>query len=178
MTRRSTAELQRNSIVAVFLRMIEYYEGMLFLTTNRVTDLDPAFYNRIHVAIQYANLGPEERRNIWRQHLARAAKGNRNPRLWNEGVYRLLGEIATNGRDIRNATRTAASIARSMDRDLDITHVVAVMRNNFSGDRDFTDSGAHDGPKDLKVSAKDLEQVFGELMKVHKQLEGSDNTTA
>ncbi|KAK3361017.1 P-loop containing nucleoside triphosphate hydrolase protein [Lasiosphaeria ovina] len=164
MARRSSAELQRNSIVAVFLRMIEYYEGMLFLTTNRVEDFDPAFYNRVHVTIQYQNLGPSERQNIWRQHLARACKLNRNRDLWNEDAYRLLGSIDTNGRDIRNATRTATGIARSTDADLDITHVVAVMRNNLSGTQDLAGTGADLG---------NLDQVLGELMQLHEKLKSA-----
>ena len=33
--------------------MIEYYQGMLFLTTNRLAEFDPAFHNRIHINIEY-----------------------------------------------------------------------------------------------------------------------------
>ena len=32
---RSTHELERNKLVSIFLRALEYYEGILFLTTNR-----------------------------------------------------------------------------------------------------------------------------------------------
>ncbi|KAK4201840.1 hypothetical protein QBC40DRAFT_323006 [Triangularia verruculosa] len=132
MTERKTTELQRNAIVAVFLRMIEYYQGMLFLTTNRLSDFDPAFYNRIHMSIEYQALSAEERGNIWRQHLTRAQKASRNRRLWNDEAYRLLGQIETNGRDIRNTTKTAFNYAQSRDEDLSITHVTTMMRNNFS----------------------------------------------
>lgn len=37
MERRSTNDLNRNSLVAGFLRSLEYYDGILFLTTNRVS---------------------------------------------------------------------------------------------------------------------------------------------
>ncbi|KAK0620603.1 hypothetical protein B0T14DRAFT_537986 [Immersiella caudata] len=153
MTQRNSAELQRNAIVAVFLRMIEYYQGMLFLTTNRLAEFDPAFFNRVHITIKYGNLGPDERRNIWRQHVQRACRRSRKPYLWNEDAYRLLGSIETNGREIRNLTRTAVGFAQSMDQDLDITHVVAVIRNNLG-----------------EMGNQDLGGIFAELKAVHERL--------
>lgn len=43
---RSAHDLERNKIVSIFLRTLEYYEGILFLTTNRVKNMDPAFQSR------------------------------------------------------------------------------------------------------------------------------------
>ena len=40
--RRATNDVLRNSLVSVFLRNLEYYRGILFLTTNRVGDFDKA----------------------------------------------------------------------------------------------------------------------------------------
>ncbi|KAH9931588.1 uncharacterized protein B0H18DRAFT_1208895 [Fomitopsis serialis] len=50
---RSMHDLSRNAMVAVFLRHVEYYRGILFLTTNRVTAFDPAFLSRIHIALHF-----------------------------------------------------------------------------------------------------------------------------
>lgn len=36
---RTQADLQRNALVSVFLRALEYYDGILILTTNRGKDL-------------------------------------------------------------------------------------------------------------------------------------------
>ncbi|KDN65309.1 hypothetical protein CSUB01_05291, partial [Colletotrichum sublineola] len=144
MTRRITTELARNAIVAVFLRLIEYYDGMLFLTTNRLEDFDNAFYNRIHITIRYDTLKAPERTNIWRQHLTRASRRNNESQIaggvssspeWSEEAYRLLGQIETNGRDIRNTTRTAYEYARALDEDLSIGHVLTVVRNNLDVDK-------------------------------------------
>lgn len=33
--RRSINDLMRNSLVSIFLRLLEYFQGILFLTTNR-----------------------------------------------------------------------------------------------------------------------------------------------
>lgn len=51
LARRKSADLDRNSIVSVFLRMLEYYKGLLFLTTNRVGAFDEAFKSRVHISL-------------------------------------------------------------------------------------------------------------------------------
>ena len=40
-------------IIGVFLRVLEYYAGILFLTTNRIGDFDEAFTSRIHMRLFY-----------------------------------------------------------------------------------------------------------------------------
>ena len=45
-------------------------------------------------------------------------------------MYQTLGELNTNGRDIRNFTRTAYGYAKSVG-DLSLRHVLLVVRNNF-----------------------------------------------
>ncbi|KAJ6576122.1 hypothetical protein DFH09DRAFT_1453903 [Mycena vulgaris] len=46
---RGTADVERNAMVAVFLRQLEYFQGILFMTTNRVKQFDAAFQSRIHL---------------------------------------------------------------------------------------------------------------------------------
>lgn len=62
---RRTRDLQRNALVSMFLRALEYYKGVLFLTTNRVEAFDSAFTSRIHVALHYRKLNDEDRGRIW-----------------------------------------------------------------------------------------------------------------
>ncbi|KAI0649708.1 hypothetical protein C8Q79DRAFT_1006054 [Trametes meyenii] len=59
----------RNAMVAVFLRHIEYYRGILFLTTNRITTFDEGFLSRIHVALHFDGLPHEAKQAIWRAFL-------------------------------------------------------------------------------------------------------------
>lgn len=58
---RSLHELERNKLVSIFLRVLEYYEGTMFLTTNRVQTFDPAFQLRIHIPIDYPELSMEKK---------------------------------------------------------------------------------------------------------------------
>lgn len=47
-----------------FLRVLEYYSGILFLTTNRVGNLDGAFNSRLHVSLYCPPLGQNQTRLI------------------------------------------------------------------------------------------------------------------
>jgi SpoVK/Ycf46/Vps4 family AAA+-type ATPase len=62
MSRRISSDLQRNAIVSVFLRVLEYYDGILILTTNRIGDLDEAFKSRIHIAFTIHHLKRDRRK--------------------------------------------------------------------------------------------------------------------
>lgn len=68
---RSLHELERNKIVSIFLRVLEYHEGIMFLTTNRVQTFDPAFQSRIHISIDYPELSIESRLTVWKNFLGR-----------------------------------------------------------------------------------------------------------
>jgi len=69
--KRSFEDFKRNGIVSVFLRMLEYYEGVLFLTTNRLSTMNTAFLSRIHIAIKFNPLGTKTRRAIWKAFIER-----------------------------------------------------------------------------------------------------------
>jgi len=49
MEQRSESDIKRNAMVGIFIRLLEYYQGILFLTTNRSGGLDQAFASRISV---------------------------------------------------------------------------------------------------------------------------------
>lgn len=53
---RSLDNVERNVLVSVFLRVLEYYEGILILTSNRVGTFDEAFKSRILLSLDYDNL--------------------------------------------------------------------------------------------------------------------------
>jgi SpoVK/Ycf46/Vps4 family AAA+-type ATPase len=68
---RSVSDLERNKLVSIFLRMLEYYSGIFFLTTNRIKDIDDAFHSRIHVTVNYPDLSQGSRRCIWEAFLGK-----------------------------------------------------------------------------------------------------------
>ena len=64
LSERSTHDLQRNSLVSVFLRHLEYFRGIMFLTTNRVTKFDGAFQSRINFAMKFGDLSTQAKKAI------------------------------------------------------------------------------------------------------------------
>ena len=50
--RKRDTDHTHNSLVSVFLRKLEYYQGIMLLTTNRVRDFDDAIQSRIHLALR------------------------------------------------------------------------------------------------------------------------------
>lgn len=69
---RNKEDLTRNAVVSVFLRVLEYYSGILFLTTNRVGIIDQAFRSRIHLSLYYPALDKDATLTIWKMHLKNA----------------------------------------------------------------------------------------------------------
>lgn len=62
----------------VFLRTLEYYSGILFLTTNRVGVIDEAFASRIHVPLFYPALDERSTKKIWENSLKKIKHNNKN----------------------------------------------------------------------------------------------------
>ena len=56
--------LQQNMLVTVFLRQLEYFQGVMLLTTNRVTTFDDAVQSRIHLGIKYDVLKSKARAEV------------------------------------------------------------------------------------------------------------------
>ncbi|KAL4882297.1 hypothetical protein BJY04DRAFT_217615 [Aspergillus karnatakaensis] len=133
LTRRNEQDLKRNAIVSVFLRVLEYYSGILFLTTNRMGSLDEAFKSRIHVSLYYPPLSLEHTLAIFKvnirrlrdiEHEMRRGHTDTEPRLdidyksildyaeWHYKSHERNPEQRWNGRQIRNAFQVACSLAQ------------------------------------------------------------------
>lgn len=56
----------RHSLVSVFLRMMEYFHGILILTTNRVEIFDEAILSGIHLKLRYGRLDKDARMTVWK----------------------------------------------------------------------------------------------------------------
>src|SRR5271154_2402284 len=68
---RSLQDILRNGLVSVFLRHLEYFQGIMFLTTNRLTTFDDAFQSRIHFAMKFGILTKQAKTKIWNTFLAK-----------------------------------------------------------------------------------------------------------
>ncbi|KAF8535885.1 hypothetical protein BDD12DRAFT_808201 [Trichophaea hybrida] len=117
--RRSSHDLHRNALVSIFLRLLEYFQGILFLTTNRVETFDEAFQSRIHVALRYNDLDRKAKRIIWRTFLSKVSREEPGSEEREIITLEELDNIARkdlNGRQIKNVVRTSQALANSKGR--------------------------------------------------------------
>ncbi len=95
--RRRDNDLEHNAIVAEFLRTLEYFNGLLFMTTNRVADIDDAVLSRCIAIIQFETPTQEQAKQLWKS-LAQQF----NTELSDDLVERLIVTYpAASGRDIK-----------------------------------------------------------------------------
>jgi ATPases of the AAA+ class len=108
-TRSSHSSLERNAMVCVMLRLVEYFSGVLFLTSNHIDAIDPAFLTRISLALHYDSLDENARKRVWMNLLIKSGYEN----LIQNGTIFVgrLAKFPLNGREIKNALRLAISIS-------------------------------------------------------------------
>lgn len=122
--RRNNTDLKRNSLVSVFLRVLEHFTGVLFFTTNRVGAFDEAFKSRLHMTLYYPPLDAEKTWSIWKMNLERLSqkkqRRNESMQIDEKEIFAYAQSHYTetssrganwNGRQIRNAFQTASALA-------------------------------------------------------------------
>jgi len=124
MEERSLHELERSNLVAIFLRHLECYRGILFLATNRIKTIDEAFLSRIHISLRFKDLSTDAKRQVWSAFLAKLGVkvGGTDGRI-TEAQLTELAERDINGQQIKNVVRTASSFALGRNEELDYTHL-------------------------------------------------------
>ena len=146
---RTLTDLERNALVSVFLRVLEYYEGILILTSNRVGTFDEAFKSRIQLSLHYENLTKGQRYKIWKNFLNRLKDMDKSPPtkvtepgtrerkaaepigIDFEDIECYLSEVAEfemNGRQIRNAITTARQLAKFKQELMNYSHLKHVIK--------------------------------------------------
>ena len=113
---RQHGDIERNSLVSVFLRALEYYQGLMFLTTNRIGTFDEAILSRVHVILHFPDLTDLERKKIWDTSFRKVIKERPNIEI-DFSLYDLayrdadIKKLNWNGREIRNAFNTMIALA-------------------------------------------------------------------
>ncbi|RYP71845.1 hypothetical protein DL771_004557 [Monosporascus sp. 5C6A] len=123
---RTWKEVDRNALVSVFLRQLEYYSGILFLTTNRPGTIDEAFKSRIHLSLRYPSIDLPSTKQMWDNIMRRLETESARAEIRVEFDRRKLLAFAEqhykrrqaigstwNGRQIRNAFQTALALGHA-----------------------------------------------------------------
>jgi hypothetical protein len=100
--------LTMNAVVGVFLRVLEYFNGLLFLTTNRVDDIDEAIVSRCIALIRYHPPDAAARARIW------GVMGDQFALALAPGIPQMLADLfpAATGRDIKGLAKLVAKYCR------------------------------------------------------------------
>ncbi len=109
---RDTKDVVRNAMVGVFLRLVEYHQGILFLTTNRAANIDTAFLSRISIPLSFPDADQAKLLKIW-ENLIEAA-GIKSDISDMEILE--LSQHKINGRQIKNALKIGQTLARAENR--------------------------------------------------------------
>lgn len=101
---------------------MEYYSGILILTTNRIGEFDEAFSSRVHIKLYYPKLDRKSTLEIWKMNLKRIADSDLNIDVKEDDIRQFARKLWAdsankqtqrwNGRQIRNAFQSAIALAK------------------------------------------------------------------
>lgn len=119
LAKRDDHDLDRNAVVSIFPRQLEYYQGILIMTTNRVESIDAAFQSkphlpyyqhdvydsqqysgRIHFCYEYPELDLDARKLVWSGFLQRIRKHPTLEVRIEDNEMDELGASRLNGRQV------------------------------------------------------------------------------
>lgn len=136
--KRSTHDIHRNALVSIFLRLLEYFQGILFLTTNRVEVFDDAFVSRIHLSLRYGDLSTKAKKAVWKTFIDKVREiQDMQVDDIEEKDLDDLSRRALNGRQIKNIVRAAQALAIHEDTALAMRHIREVLTVAQTFERDL-----------------------------------------
>jgi hypothetical protein len=117
-------DLTQNAIVGVFLRVLEYYNGVLFLTTNRADLVDDAIASRCMARIEYAIPTKADQAKIWCV-LSEVAE----VRISKDVIAKVVEDNPRlSGRDVKNLLKLAKLISDSKSEPITVKSIEFVKR--------------------------------------------------
>lgn len=116
------SDINQNAIVGVFLRVLEYYKGVLFMTTNKGMFIDDAIGSRLTARIDYDMPTESDRYEIWN------IIANQNGVQIASSEIRELSEQELSGRDIKNLLKLAQMVAHGRNVPITAKLVMSLMK--------------------------------------------------
>lgn len=104
-------DINQNAIVGVFLRTLEYYNGIMFMTTNRATIVDDAIMSRVTAWIKYEMPSPEELFSVWK-----ILSANYKVEITDNEITKIVEAMPNlSGRNVKNILKLAKLYSKKMD---------------------------------------------------------------
>jgi SpoVK/Ycf46/Vps4 family AAA+-type ATPase len=150
MAERNPNDIARNELVSIFLREIEYFRGIIFLTTNLYDTIDTAFRSRVNIHLLFTPLPPASRMVLWEKFLTRLPAINGREVTPIEDLetedLKELAKWELNGREIKNAITTVRSWCEAKDYEMSLARLESGIRVTApqAKKRDFENSELYD----------------------------------
>ena len=128
---RSDYNIVHNAMVCTFMKILDFNNCIIFLTTNRLDNIDPAVRSRINLLLHYENLKRSKRTDIWKGLLNRW-----NIKLSNETISE-LSRKEINGREIRNYIKTVISIHKHKKKEITDKSMLEIFENVYKLTTEF-----------------------------------------
>ncbi|KAK4222477.1 ATP-dependent zinc metalloprotease YME1L1 [Podospora fimiseda] len=163
MAERHPQDIARNELVSIFLRELEYFRGIIFLTTNLYSTIDSAFRSRVSLHLLFKPLTVEARMTIWQKFLSRvitgkgkgkglanADQGEEEQKVEEELPEEDIKELAAwqlNGREIKTAVKMARTWCDHKGYELTLSRLenaIKVTSPHASKDRHEGDTSLYD----------------------------------
>ena len=157
------SNLKRHDLVSSFVGFIEYYQGIVFITTSRVTRFDGVLMPRIDVTIGMPPLDRGRRVAIWRNQIQDSIDGGFISGPRSADLHMLAQENWSNdnlnGHQIKKAVKTARVLAERKRKMLGSSEIETMLKM----EREFQERVGHSGEeKEKKAGAKkDKEDLEG-----------------
>ena len=120
---------------------LEYFRGIVFLTTNLLSNIDNALLSRCHIHLRYPSLSIQSRSTLWKALLLRlqnpTLSGQSDSRSEAGGLvaiklptngFKLLAAWNLNGREIKNVVKTAHLWCCYNNSELTVASIEAAIR--------------------------------------------------
>lgn len=114
--RKRDNSMNHNAIVAAFLRKLEYFSGLLFLTTNREKDVDDAIKSRCIAMIVYQTPVESDAKLIWKNLSAQF-----KIKLSSDLIDSLVKKLPNcSGRDIKELLKLVSKYNRIKNKEINV----------------------------------------------------------
>ncbi|EXF73780.1 hypothetical protein CFIO01_05711 [Colletotrichum fioriniae PJ7] len=163
--------LHRNALVS------KYFNGIMFLTSNRVGAFDQAFQSRIHITIGMPEFDETLRKGVWKifiQDLGRERRDGSPPLLSRDECKALGTEVTKswasqplNGRQIRNCVRSALALAENEGVSPNASHFNKVINLGNAFTKYMTQL--------QKAEAEEIAQIKGDRLAAMKDIMARDS---
>ncbi|KAI4274783.1 MAG: hypothetical protein L6R35_006313 [Caloplaca aegaea] len=106
---------------------MEFYEGILILTTNRIRMFDVAVQSRVHLAVRYQEFSDRDRKQVFMNFYDQLTTQNCDELSLLKDYIKDFDETF-NGRRVRNVFSSALALAREEGRNVLVSDLKKVVK--------------------------------------------------